>query len=362
VSESNLARSLFSASKDPSLQKKPPSSSENEIASEDCDRKLQALNLEVDILQQNVAKWEAEHRTKCEYIELLENELAQLHVDRDRRIQELTAQVEQAETMVQYYQAAWEQEKQELMASLEAPRQQDLQTLAALEAQIVQLQAEKVNLEAKQQRLTAELEIIVRDLQASQQTIQTLQAQTDAAHSGKQKELTELQLSQQTIQQLQKQLNVANVRKEELEAQLAKQNSVQARLQQSLQLVEAEHATTKSRLQDLEQQTIDLQEQVLQQACQTAEYEAAIQHWKDKAMQHQRHALQLSGALDRFLEPKGSGAEDVKKFQPAAPESPAIAEAVGNTKPSSPAIANLKESRSPNNSKVDLPAFLVRQR
>jgi chromosome segregation ATPase len=273
VSEFNLARSLFSA-KDAALSKKPPGGEADSSSSSPKERDPQALYLEIDILQKNVAKWESEHQAKCEYIELLEKELVQ---------------------------------KQELLDSTNPQGLQDLQTC------------------------------------------------------------------QQTVQQLQKQLNTANTRKEEVEAQLVKQNSIQARLQQAIQLVEAEHVTTKSRMQDLEQQTSDLQEQVLQQACQTAEYEAAIQHWKDKALHHQRHALQLSTALDRFLESKG---EDVKVLpQPSeSVATVAIAEERRtpqppfesyNSKPSSPVIGNtngnVKESRSPN-SKVELPAFLVRHR
>jgi chromosome segregation ATPase len=269
VSESNLARSLFSA-KDPALHKKPPGdqadSGEHSSSPSGKDRDLQALYLEIDILQQNVAKWEAEHQAKCEYIELLEKELVL---------------------------------KQELLDSENPQGLQDLQAC------------------------------------------------------------------QQTVQKLQNQLNVANTRKEEVEAQLAKQSSIQARLQQAVQLVEAEHVTTQSRLQELEQQTVEMQEQILQQACQSAEYEAAIQHWKDKALHHQRHALQLSSALDRFLESKG---EDGKiSRQPSEPvaiaEEPRTAqvESYGNSKPSSPLIANARESRSPN-SKIELPAFLVRNR
>ncbi|WP_019501878.1 hypothetical protein [Pseudanabaena sp. PCC 6802] len=377
MSESNLARSLFSASKNSPPQKKNTGSTEPEISegktkpssTEDCDRQLQALTLEVDILEKNVAKWESEYQAKCEYIELLEQEIAQLHSDRDRRVQALTAQVEQAESMVQYYQAAWEQEKQELLASLAAPNQQDLQILADREAQILQLQVEKDRLETAQTQLAAELKVALQDLQTRQQTIQTLQQQVDAADSGKQKELVELQICQQTVQQLQQQLNIANLCKEELEAQRTKQNSVQARLQQSLQLAEAEHSTTQARLQELEQQIHDLQEQVLQQACQTAEYEAAIQHWKDKALGHQRHAMQLSSTLDRFLEQSKEPdvMEDLQtKTALPVPEIPVRSEtrseAIGSSKPASPTIAKAKESRSPGNNKIDLPSFLVRQR
>jgi chromosome segregation ATPase len=374
VSESNLARSLFSASKQqPSPQKKTAGANDPETTKEetkeDCDRQVQALTLEVEILEKNVAKWESEYQTKCEYIELLEGEIAQLQSDRDRRIQALTAQVEQAESMVQYYQAAWEQEKEELLSSLAAPNQQDLQVLSDREAQILQLQAEKEHLQTTQKQLAAELEVALQDLQARQQTIQALQQRVDASDVGKQKELVELQICQQTVQQLQQQLNVANLCKEELEAQRIKQNSVQARLQQSLQLAEAEHSTTQSRLQELEQQIHDLQEQVLQQACQTAEYEAAIQHWKDKALEHQRHAMQLSSTLDRFLASKDPEVvdEDVRT-QTSLPipeitvDSETRSEAIGISKPTSPTIAKAKESRSPGNNKIDLPSFLVRQR
>lgn len=70
--------------------------------------------------------------------------------------------------------------------------------------------------------------------------------------------------------------------------------------------LEEQVAILQSRLEALhvgnrEAYIAELQEQVLQQASQGAEREAAIQYWKEQSLKHQRHALQLSTALERLL-------------------------------------------------------------
>ncbi len=91
-----------------------------------------------------------------------------------------------------------------------------------------------------------------------------------------------------------------------LTAELEAAHSELLRQQQWIGQLEEQVAILQARLETLhvgnrEDYIAELQEQVLQQASQAAEREAAIQYWKEQALKHQRHALQLSTALERLL-------------------------------------------------------------
>lgn len=80
------------------------------------------------------------------------------------------------------------------------------------------------------------------------------------------------------------------------ELQLARQRTAQAMLQHTCQELEQSSQQQQARIAELESQAADMQEQILQQAQQASEYEAAIQHWKDrylKAQQHEHHLTYL---------------------------------------------------------------------
>lgn len=82
-------------------------------------------------------------------------------------------------------------------------------------------------------------------------------------------------------------------------AEIWRQQQLIGQLEQQVAALQARIETLH--LGDREAYIAELQEQVLQQASQAAEREAAVQYWKEQSLKHQRHALQLSTALDRLL-------------------------------------------------------------
>lgn len=126
----------------------------------------------------------------------------------------------------------------------------------------------------------------------------------------------------------------------------------QLKLDHSFLGLENEYVSDLTRVQNLEQQIEELQEQVLQQAAKAAEYEAAIQHWKEQSLRHQLHALQLSGALDRLLAEKL-----VKQSSQITSQLTSSQQQPESLSPESIPVRSLHP-----NSKVDLPAFLTRSR
>jgi hypothetical protein len=92
-----------------------------------------------------------------------------------------------------------------------------------------------------------------------------------------------------------------------LEAELAKQMQTQALLQQACLELESARAGQQARLSELEQQSVEMQEQILSQAQQASEDETAIQHWKDRAAQGQVEVTQLRALLFQagLLPPSG---------------------------------------------------------
>lgn len=170
----------------------------------------------------------------------------------------------------------WEQQQHEIMTTVAKLRTQDLITIRQQEQQI----------------------------QLLQQAQQELQENLDAT----------LQEMAQNTKLLQK-----------LQSTPAKNISLQVVLEQSIRHLQVECIASTNRVKELELQVGELQEQILHQSAQATEYEAAVQHWREKCLIHQDHAAQLSNALEKFIEGK-----DVPK----------VLEAL----------------------KVDLPAFLVKPR
>jgi chromosome segregation ATPase len=90
----------------------------------------------------------------------------------------------------------------------------------------------------------------------------------------------------------------AQIKVEELEIELARQLRLQSMWQHRCHEVQTEGDRHRHRSNELEQQTLDLQEQVFQQAQQSTEYEAAIQHWKDQYLTSQRQIAHLRELLE----------------------------------------------------------------
>lgn len=130
---------------------------------------------------------------------------------------------------------------------------------------------------------------------------------------------------------------------EELEAQIAKQMANQALLQQACQELEADRELSQARIADLEQQSAEMQEQILSQAQQASEYEAAVQHWKDRFYNAQEKVTRLKEVLDQIPDLPPEVTELFAALQTME------AGRTFKTEPSNP-------------DKIDLPDFLTRRR
>ncbi len=88
-----------------------------------------------------------------------------------------------------------------------------------------------------------------------------------------------------------------------LEVELAKHLQTQAFLQQACTEMEHDRDLDQRRILELGNQSAEMQEQILRQAQQYSEYEAAIQHWKDRFYQLQNQMLSILELYDQLSEP-----------------------------------------------------------
>ena len=88
-----------------------------------------------------------------------------------------------------------------------------------------------------------------------------------------------------------------------LEVELAKHLQTQAFLQQACTEMEHDRDLDQRRILELGNQSTEMQEQILRQAQQSSEYEAAIQHWKDRFYQLQNQMLSILELYDQLSEP-----------------------------------------------------------
>lgn len=215
-----------------------------------------------------------------------------------REIKNLKLELTHAESMAQALQRSlytqlhhnWEQQQHELITSIAKLRSIDHELIASQASQIQELTQQKLLLEVTQQDLHASVAETMIELAQNAKALQKMQS----SKVNSQRDST-------------------------------KNISLQAVLEQTIRSLQNEYANSQNRISELELQIGELQEQILQQSAQAIEYEAAIQHWKEKCFTQQNYSLQLISTLERFLEGK-----DIPKIGESA--------------------------------KVDLPSFLVRQR
>ncbi|NJK59121.1 MAG: hypothetical protein HC918_00985 [Oscillatoriales cyanobacterium SM2_1_8] len=133
-------------------------------------------------------------------------------------------------------------------------------------------------------------------------------------------------------------------------AEILRQQQVVAQLEQQVATLQTRIETL--RLGEPEAYIVELQEQVLQQASQAAEREATVQYWKEQSLKHQRHALQLSSALDRLLTEREPPSEP--PTLPVAP--PPVASPPKNTPPPNTPLKNLSPPTFRDRQRDDRPA------
>jgi len=323
-------------------------------------------------LQKELDALRSQHEFECEYVDQLEQEITSINNDRDRQVQELTTQIEKLQNQLQ-------NQKSEQPANPINSDDRDLSDRLALH--VLQLEEEfkhrlSIALEIETQKISSQY---LGKIAKKDEVIHQLQNNNTALEISQQT-LTEelenthllLQECTKTIEITQSKLTEVTAHRDQIEEELIQYFSNQTQLHQSLRGVENEYVNDLTRVHDSEQQIEELQEQVLRQASKAAEYEAAIQHWKEQSVRHQHHALQLSAALDRLLAEKplkhltetsiqsrNKIQDEIRNEQEYLPR-----RSPEPTSESSPEYSSEKipvRSFRPN-SKVDLPAFLVRHR
>ena len=142
-----------------------------------------------------------------------------------------------------------------------------------------------------------------------QAAIEQLEMELHRAHIALQEQQTMIDTLQQTHTTrhlasdtpLDKELFTAQCKVQELEIQLSKQTTTQAMLQHFCQELEHTRDRHQARITELEQQTADMQEQILKQAQQASEYETAIQHWKDRYHNSHDYLNRLKELIEQVL-------------------------------------------------------------
>jgi hypothetical protein len=145
---------------------------------------------------------------------------------------------------------------------------------------------------------------------------------------------------------------IAQAKLVDLETETARQISIHTLLQHANRELEQEREQQQARITTLERQTADLQEQILQQAQQSTEYQTAVQHWKDRYEAHRSQVQHLSELLTKAL-PEGNRAIlDILASLQDSPEA--------SLEPGSPEL--FVSSAQNQSTKLDLPDFLMRRR
>jgi len=249
-------------------------------------------NQELRRLRQEVA----DLKRQCQEQELVKETESQTNLKNKekykREIKNLKLELSHTESTAQALQRSlhtqlqhnWEQQH-ELMTSTAKLRAIDQGRIISQETQIKELEEQKLLLEKTQHKLIDSLESAQLELAQNAKALQKMPTGNNRENS--------------------------------------KNISLQVVLEQSIRSLQNEYTNSQNRVKDLEDQVGELQEEILKQSGRDVEYEATVQHWKEKSTINQNHVLQLTIALEKLIDGKD--------------------------------IPKLMESN-----KVDLPAFLVR--
>ncbi|NJP08173.1 MAG: hypothetical protein HC866_00785 [Leptolyngbyaceae cyanobacterium RU_5_1] len=149
---------------------------------------------------------------------------------------------------------------------------------------------------------------------------------------------------------LDRELFTTHCKVQELETQISKQITTQAMLQHTCQELEQTRDLHQTRIAELEQQTADMQEQILKQAQQTSEYETAIQHWKDRYLNSKRYLVKLQTLVEQAIpDPAMELSELIAAIQAVTVETPESDTSTSLTAATKRGV------------KMDVPAFLARR-
>lgn len=276
---------------------------------------------------------------------------------RQVELEQLKERFDQEQAEAEAYRKQLEQQVARLQMLLDA-KQQQAQTLESQEASAQRL---ATNLIDQFETAQKNIELLQSQLSDRQATVIDLESQlqrTKAAFAAQQEVLTALQQTQipeseknQVIQGLSKNLLSAHTKIEALEAEFSSQLMLQAKLQHSCRELESQRDRDQNRNAQLEAQIAEMQEQILMQAQQASEYEAAVQHWKDQCLCAEHSVLQLKAVLEQLL--KERHFSELGTI-PTSSETNTEAELVASHSSESEPVSFLKGL------KLDLPSFLRR--
>lgn len=313
---------------------------------------------------------EAQLATTEEFAYVQQQAIARLKLQLSQQRQLIEAQQSEGEIRDQAVQSVLSttesiaQGQQDVLEQLRSRLAQDQAEVYAHRRRLEkQLQDLQIALDSRQQRIlelesesltsrmtTASLEV---QLAAAQQQIRNLclslnqhqaslaNLETQIAHSG----ATQLSLEPLMQTELQQELAIAQGKVEELETQLDRLLKQQAIWQQNYQELEGDRSSNQAKVEAMERQAAEMQEQILQQARQAEEYETAVQHWKDRYTTNQNQLVQLRELLRAAIE---SGSTVASLWNAIEPLLPAAEDEL-------PAPRTRFQA-------IDLPDFLVRRR
>jgi chromosome segregation ATPase len=277
-------------------------------------------------------------------------------------LEHLQTQIAQGWAKLQTHRSSLEQQIEDLKSAMDLRQQRVLE----LEAERLTAQTHNANLEVQLETVQKQIQDLHSALNLHQSRLHEMTAQLDQAQLALNKHQTiasslrrtQTIASEQeaTITSLRQNLTMTQIKVEELETQLAKQMRLQARWQQNCQEAEAERDRQKTRTIELTQRASEMQDQIFAQARQAGEYEAAVQHWKDRYLNSQRQITQLQELLEQAI--SQSGFPDTRLTSDALLE---LLTAI-QSEVSSPKTAEVSLSPASRFSALDLPDFLVRHR
>jgi chromosome segregation ATPase len=271
------------------------------------------------------------------------------------KLEDLRTRIASDRAEVQAHQTHLEHQLAELQTTSEAQQER----LLELEAEVISARTQSSSLEVQLNQSQEQIRHLNQQLLARNAAVHQLETELHRAHAALQEQqaLIDHLHQAQTIkrsnreQPSERELAAAQSKIEELEVQVSRQTTAQAMLQHACQELELERDRTQTRVAELEQQTADMQEQILKQVQQASEYEAAVQHWKDRYFNNQTQIQRLKELVEQAV-PNASGElmELLTTLQTTTPEP---AEPDPRPRPTSPQFNR--------GIKIDLPDFLVRR-
>lgn len=210
----------------------------------------------------------------------------------------------------------------ERICNLERALDQSLVSLEELRFQLVEQQFLENQLAATEdianvqqraitqlkQQITQQKQALEAQQNQKDQTIDhQLEAELCRAHTAPQEQQALTAMLQQAltaqpidgVSVADQELFAAHCKIQDLETQISRHHTTHVILQHTCHELEQARDRYHARTGELEQQTAEMQEQILKQAQQASEYEAAVQHWKDRCLKSQDYLRRLTTLIEK---------------------------------------------------------------